>query len=75
MGENLSLFQPLVISPYYGDIFEAEIVDINEQNDRFFDRILARLPDEQREDGIRFFDDLVRTLTEAVPPCENCPEE
>ncbi|MHC4169893.1 MAG: trypsin-like peptidase domain-containing protein [Planctomycetota bacterium] len=30
---NHCLFQPLVISPYYGDIFEAEIVDADEQND------------------------------------------
>lgn len=30
---NHSLFQPLVISPYYGDIFEAQIVDTDEQND------------------------------------------
>lgn len=30
---NHSLFQPLVISRYYGDIFEAEIVDSDGQND------------------------------------------
>ncbi|MEA3225567.1 MAG: trypsin-like peptidase domain-containing protein, partial [Planctomycetota bacterium] len=30
---NHSLFQPLVISRHYGDIFEAEIIDTDEQND------------------------------------------
>ena len=30
---NHSLFRPLVISPYYGDIFEAEIIDADRQND------------------------------------------
>jgi len=32
-NDGLSLFQPLVISRYYGDAFEADIVDIDEQND------------------------------------------
>ncbi len=30
---NRSLFQPLVISRHYGGIFEAKIIDIDEQND------------------------------------------
>ena len=30
---NHSLFSPLVISPYYGDIFEAQIADSDRQND------------------------------------------
>jgi tetratricopeptide (TPR) repeat protein len=30
---NHCLFRPLVISPYYGDIFEAGIVDADEQHD------------------------------------------
>jgi tetratricopeptide (TPR) repeat protein len=30
---NHSLFRPLVISPYYGDIFEAQITDIDKQDD------------------------------------------
>ncbi|UCE46210.1 MAG: trypsin-like peptidase domain-containing protein [Phycisphaerales bacterium] len=30
---NHSLFQPLVISRYYGDLFEAEIVDTDDPND------------------------------------------
>lgn len=32
-NESLSFFQPLVISPHYGDIFEAEIIDIDAPND------------------------------------------
>jgi DNA-binding MarR family transcriptional regulator len=44
--------------------------DINERNDRFYDGILHRMPDEKQ--GVQLFDDLVRTLVEAVSPCEEC---
>ncbi len=43
---------------------------INEQNDRFYEGILRRMPDE--EQGVRLFDGLVRTLVEAVSPAEKC---
>ena len=32
-NSNQTLHQPLVISPYYGDIFEAEIVAVDEKSD------------------------------------------
>jgi DNA-binding MarR family transcriptional regulator len=42
--------------------------DINERNDRFYAEILARLPDDKREETIALFDGLIRTLAEAVTP-------
>lgn len=43
---------------------------INEQNDRFYDDILRRMADQKR--GVQLFDDLVRSLVEAVSPTEDC---
>ena len=45
---NHSLFQPLVISSYYGDIFEAEIVESDEEND-----IAVLRPTWQSHPGLR----------------------
>lgn len=47
--------------------------EINERNDRFYGEILPQLRQEEREKAIRFFDDLVRVLTEAVAPCGKSP--
>lgn len=45
---NHCLLEPLVISPYYGDIFEAEIVDADEEND-----IAVLRPTWQSHPGLR----------------------
>lgn len=49
--------------------------DINEQNDRFYDLILQRLPKEHQGNGIQFFENLVRALAEAISPREKCSEK
>lgn len=46
--------------------------DINERNDRFYEDILSKLPDRRRDDAIRLFDELVRTLDQAVKPDGTC---
>ena len=46
---------------------------INEQNDRFYDGVLRRMSDEKR--GVQLFDELVRSLVEAVSTTTNCSRE
>lgn len=49
--------------------------DINARNDRFYDLILRRLPMAHQGNGIRFFEDLVRALAEAISPRERFSEK
>ena len=46
---------------------------INEQNDRFYDGVLRRMSDEKR--GVQLFDELVRSLVEAVSTTTNCSRQ
>lgn len=49
--------------------------EINHRNDRLCEEILSRLPRKRRDDAVRLFDDLVRTLDRAVARRAKCGGE